>query len=122
MKKLAVLVLLLLSLASAKILVNGVDLANVDAHYIELKVGYGWGSKAYAYVNYGQEDKSKKHIVVDDNGKKLAFISRVDILNTFYKNGWEITSVVSEPYSSTKDSTITINTKTYYILDRIGDK
>ena len=113
--------LIMLSLASAKILVDGVDLAAVDAHYIKLKVGYfGWfKTHACAYIDYGQEGK---RVVVDENGKTRAFVSRIDILNTFYKNGWEINSVVSEPNSSLKDSVVTVQTETYFILERAGDK
>ena len=120
MKKLAVLFLVWLSLASAAILVDGVDLADIDAHYIKLDFVLGWGNKIYTYVDYGQGGKYTKHKVIDENGKARAFKSKIEVLNTFYKNAWEVNSVITEPKGGADSSAV--SGYTYYLLERRDEK
>ena len=55
-------------------------------------------------------------VVVDENGKKRAFKSRIDILNTFYKNGWEVNSAITEPKGGADSSAV--SGYTYYLLEK----
>lgn len=121
MKKLIVLLLVLLSIASAKIMVQGVDLSQIDEHYIWLDINYGFKSKCYfAYVNYGQEAKFRDKVALNENGYKWEFNSTVDVLNTFYKNGWELKTAITRPSGGGDDSSV--SSYTYYILERKDEK
>lgn len=123
MKKFIALLLALFTIASASILVKGIDLADIEEHYITLDIKYGFKSKQYyAYVNYGQDViKYRDRIVVDENGDNRVFNSTIKVLNTFYKNGWEIKTAITKTSGGGNDNS-SISSDTYYILERRDDK
>ena len=120
MKKLTILLIILLSIASAKILVHGNDLADIDEHYIKMNVSVSSGPKYYAYVDYGQDAPAHYRYVQNEKGQKRCFDSEVDILNVFYVNGWEIKTAITEPSGGADGCSVSGDT--YYILERIDDK
>ena len=123
MKKFIALLLALFTIASASILVKGIDLADIEEHYITLDIKYGFKSiQYYAYVNYGQDViKYRDRIVVDENGDNRVFNSTIKVLNTFYKNGWEIKTAITKTSGGGNDNS-SISSDTYYILERRDDK
>jgi len=118
MKKVIIALFVLISLASAQILVHGNDLADIDQHYIKMEVHETFGSKYYAYVDYGQDAPTRYRFVQNGKGEKRCFDSEVEILNVFYENGWEIKAAVTEPYGGSDGSSI--SGETYYILERFS--
>ena len=120
MKKIFLLFLTLFSIASAEILVMGVDLDTIDKHYIQLSVSGGFTGKVYAYVDYGQGGLDRNHAVISRSGGKQKFDSTIDILNHFYDHGWELKAAVSEPYGGSDGSSV--NADTYYILEQMDKK
>ena len=95
MKKTLILLLLLFSIASAEILVMGVDLDVVEKHYIKVDIAGILGTKLYAYVDYGQGGLSRYHVVINRTGGKRVFESEIDVLNVFYENGWQIKAAIT---------------------------
>ena len=120
MKKTLILLLLLFSIASAEILVMGVDLDVVEKHYIKVDIAGTLGTKLYAYVDYGQGGLSRNHVVINRTGGKRVFESEIDVLNLFYENGWQIKAAITEPSGGSDGSSVYGNT--YYILERIDKK
>jgi hypothetical protein len=120
MKKVIVLLVVMLSLASAEILVMGVDLDVVEKHYIRVNIAGSLGTKLYVYVDYGQGGLSRNHVVINRTGGKRVFESEIDVLNLFYENGWEIKTAITEPSGGSEGSSISGDT--YYILERMDRK
>lgn len=115
-------VVILLSLFSktfATIYLRGIDLNEQSAHYIKVNIEYRL-AKTAVYVDYGQNEYERFHRVTDENGEKRYFISTADVLNTFYSEGWELKTVVSETQGGAEGAAI--HTDTYYIFERMGDK
>ncbi|MFA6619017.1 MAG: hypothetical protein WCT23_08125 [Candidatus Neomarinimicrobiota bacterium] len=120
MKKALIVLFVLFSLASAEILVMGVDLDTVDKHYIRLSIGGGFINKIFAYVDYGQAGRDRHHVVIEEEGNKREFNSEIQILNLFYEHGWEIKAAITEPSGGSDGSSVYGDT--YYILERMDEK
>ena len=82
--------------AMAQIYVNGKDINSMDIQYIEIEIEtFSLRAESRVLVDYGQEIRTmgfKYAIVTDKRGsdETLLFYSKVEALNWFYKNGWEI--------------------------------
>ncbi len=120
MKRALVVLLVMFSLASAEILVMGVDLDTIEKHYIKVSIGAGFTTKIFAYVDYGQGGLARNHAVISRSGGKMKFDSEIHVLNHFYDHGWELKAAVSEPHGGSGESSISANT--YYILERMDKK
>ena len=103
----------------ADIYVNGVDLDSTEVHYLKVEIEYNLG-KTIAYVDYGQEESLRHRRVTDKNSEKRYFNSVADVLNTFYKNAWEIEEVFTVPSGGSDNSSI--YGTTYYIFERMTNK
>jgi len=94
MKRLFILGLLLCSAWMHAQTVNGVEISELDADYIQI-VGTSklLSTKINVRLVFGQETKffsSKKETdVLDENGKRVIFNSMIDALNFMSKHGYE---------------------------------
>lgn len=93
MKKLFASVVLLFFIIGlhAQIVIDGQDINELeDVQYLEVVCfGKFLQNKLQVRVNYGQQFNGfKKSTILVDN-KPKDFNSTVDVLNFFYKNGWE---------------------------------
>ena len=75
------------------LLISSPLIAKPAARYCELAV-YQPGFRRYvAEVNYSNVPKPKFDAIRDNAGKKIRFASRLDALNFFTRDGWELVSV-----------------------------
>ena len=121
MKKTLLIVILLLvfSNAFATIYLRGIDLNEQSAHYIRVNIEYRL-DKTAVYVDHGQNEYERFRRVTDEKGEKRYFVSTADVLNTFYDEGWELKTVVTETSGGSEGAAI--HTDTHYIFERMKDK
>jgi len=91
-----ILALLLMGVSAQAQTVDGVEVANFNAEYIELQVMTKLLSKKVTIaVDYGQPMKfisGKAVIVLDEDGKKVIWNGQVDALNWFFHYGYQLWS------------------------------
>lgn len=96
MKKLIFCCLLLgaAGLAQAQVMVNGVNINDLDIHYIEI---YGATGLNNVRINYGQSNTTawfNFDPLPDPEGKP--FRNTISALNFLHKNGWELVLPASQ--------------------------
>jgi aryl-phospho-beta-D-glucosidase BglC (GH1 family) len=76
--------------------VNGKKLDELDAHYIYIfPTSKNMGGRIFVDVDYGQKIKSsllkesETPRLVGEDGKQMEFNSMMELLNYFFKNGYE---------------------------------
>jgi hypothetical protein len=120
MKKTILLLLALLSFASAEILLKEISLDKIEKHYIRLDTAGSFGKIVFAYVDYGQNGHDRDQVVINKTGGKREFTSEIEILNIFYENGWEIKASITEPTGGSDGGFVSGDT--YYILEKMDEK
>ena len=108
-----------------EIFVNKINVKLLKVEYLEaVLVRPSFGIKKIAYIDYGQERKSlKKIIVTDKKGVKIKFISLAEFLNEMYRNNW----IYLETYVDTKNKVYSnknhmIFRRNYVKLHSIGEE
>lgn len=69
--------------------VNGVELSDIDADYVEIGI-FAKGKQMIATLDYGQEysNKAKDNEILDETGKTYLFNSAAHVLNFMSKLGY----------------------------------
>lgn len=92
--------------------INSVPLKDIQTEYI--KVNFSWkNSKAMmARIDYGQESQTSgfkyTNQLKDESGEPILFNSKMDILNYFFDNGYELFQAVEEAFKDSGSSTYLI--------------
>jgi len=93
MKNLILLLLIIIGFsAKSQIIVNGVDVETQKPNYINVYALAGklFDNKIVIGVNYGQLVTSiQKEVLENTDGKPIEFNGITEMLNYFYKNGYE---------------------------------
>lgn len=88
--------LTLFTLSSNAQKVNGIDLKDIDADYIEISEIPRMSSNTLVAIDYGQKSSLwnfKEQVLRDDEGRELELNTMVEALNMLSKYGYELVSV-----------------------------
>ncbi len=97
MKKMIIIVAILAGVSATAQTVNGVQVADFNAEYIELMISTKMlSNKVMVAVDYGQPTKFiqsyKKMAILNKDGSKSIWNGDIDALNWFFHNGYELWS------------------------------
>jgi hypothetical protein len=88
--------LTLFTLSSNAQKVNGIDLKDIDADYIEISEIPRMSKNTLVAIDYGQKSSLwnfKEQVLRDDEGRELELNTMVEALNMLSKYGYELVSV-----------------------------
>ncbi|MFO7841681.1 MAG: hypothetical protein R6V48_05960 [Fidelibacterota bacterium] len=117
MKRLFLLLLLTFFL-NAAVFVDGVNLNEVDCHYLTVEIDEDL-RKTQVYADCGRDEPEHWRRVTDKEGETKLFHSVSDALNFFCRNGWEIRDIYTKPSGGGDVSSV--NTSIHYVLQRRAD-
>ncbi|MDZ7796241.1 MAG: hypothetical protein U5N56_03980 [Candidatus Marinimicrobia bacterium] len=118
MKRLLLLLLLTCFLNGA-VFLNGVNLDEVDCHYLTVEIDEDL-RKTQVYADCGRDEPEHRRRVTDKEGETKLFHSVSGALNFFCRNGWEIKDIYTKS-SRGSDVSSTYTSTTHYVLQRGAD-
>lgn len=87
--------MILTSLTSFAQTVGGVDLAEIDTRYMEIRIeSFAMKNHVEVQVDYGQVSSRPRiqyEALLDENAKAIKFNSTIEALNFMYEHGYELT-------------------------------
>ena len=87
--------MILTSLTATAQTVGGVDLAEIDTKYIEIRIeSFAMKNHVEVQIDYGQVSSRPRiqyEALLDENAKPIKFNSTMEALNFMYEHGYELT-------------------------------